>query len=71
MNSHNICNEPTCNVVQESRSPRFNLTVQHPSKWSLIREVLFSSPNHTRRYRALSIRTLEKTIRQLNRQDCE
>ncbi|HNP65186.1 MAG TPA: hypothetical protein PKH39_14710 [Woeseiaceae bacterium] len=73
MNSQNICSQPACNVgpVQESRSQRFNLPVTHPSRWALIRDVFFSAPNHTRRYRALSQQMLKKTVKQLNRQDCE
>jgi hypothetical protein len=73
MNSSNICNEPTCDFerIQESRSSRFNVAVRHPSKWGLLRDVLFSPPNYTIRYRILSGRMLEKTIRELDRGDCQ
>lgn len=71
MNSSNICNEPTCDLepMHESRSSRFNVAVRHPSKWALLRDVLFSPLNHTLRYRILSGRMLEKTIHELNRDD--
>lgn len=73
MNSSNICNEPTCDfeVTHESRSARFNVPVRHPSKWALLHDVLLSPLNHTLRYRVLSGRMLEKTIRELDRGDCQ
>ena len=73
MNSQNLCKQPTCDyeAMQESRSARFNLPVRHPSRWALLREVFFSSPNRTHRYRILSHRMLETTIRKMNRGECE
>ena len=64
MNSHTVCNIPSgkCPSLQESRSPRFNLPVQHPSKWRLVLERVLASPMRLHRYRALSVRMLEETL---------
>lgn len=56
---------------QESRSVRFNLPVQSPSRWRLLRELLFDTPNRIFRYRHLSSRMLGSVIRRLNRKDCQ
>ena len=65
----NIC----CDMgpLQESRSVRFNLPVRSPSRWRLLRELLFSAPNRIFRYRLASNRMLESAIRTLNREDCQ
>ena len=64
MNSYTECNNPSgnCPAAQESRSPRFNLPVQHPSKWSLVLERILASPMRLHRMRALSVRMLEDTM---------
>jgi hypothetical protein len=64
MNSTTECNNLSgkCPAVQESRSPRFNLPVQHPSKWSLVLERLLAAPMRLHRYRSLSVRMLEDTL---------
>jgi hypothetical protein len=64
MNTYTECNNPLgkCLAVQESRSPRFNLPVQHPSKWRLVLERLLASPMRLHRMRALSVRMLEDTL---------
>lgn len=72
MNSHDYCNASTCDLelTRESRSSRFNLPVRHPSKWALLRDVFLSPPHHTYRYRLMSNRMLENTMRQLDRREC-
>jgi hypothetical protein len=64
MNTHTECNKPLgrCKTLQESRSPRFNVPVRHPSKWSLVLERLLASPMRLHRYRTLSVRMLEETM---------
>lgn len=55
----------TCHQCHiESRSSRFNLPVQHPSKWSLLVDHLLSSPMRIHRYRNLSVRMFEDVIDQ-------
>ncbi len=73
MNSYTECNNPLgkCPAVQESRSPRFNLPVQHPSKWSLVLERLLAAPMRLHRYRTLSVRMLEDTIDTIDRGRCK
>jgi hypothetical protein len=73
MNSSTKCNNLSgnCPAVQESRSPRFNLPVQHPSKWSLVLERLLAAPMRLHRYRTLSVRMLEDTIDTIDRGKCK
>jgi len=73
MNSHTECNSPLgkCQALQESRSPRFNVPVHHPSKWSLVLERLLASPMRLHRYRSLSVRMLEDTMDKLDCGRCE
>lgn len=73
MNSSNTGSNLCCDLgpLQESRSVRFNLAVNLPSRWRLLRELLFSSPNNIYRYRHLSNQMLENTIRTLDREDCQ
>ena len=58
-------------VLIESRSPRFNVPVRHPSKWSLLFERLLASPMRLHRYRHISSRMLEDTIDTLDRGACK
>ena len=58
-------------VLIESRSPRFNVPVRHPSKWSLLFERLLASPMRLHRYRHMSIRMLEDTIDTIDRGACK
>ena len=73
MNSTTKCNNLSgkCPAAQESRSPRFNLPVQHPSKWSLVLEHLLAAPMRLHRYRSLSVRMLEDTIDTIDRGRCK
>jgi hypothetical protein len=57
--------------LKESRSPRFNVPVRHPSKWGLLFERLLASPIRLHRYRNLSVRMLEDTIDKIDRRDCK
>lgn len=56
MNSNNRCN-------LESRSPRFNLPVRHPSKWSILVDTVLASPMRIHRFRNLSRQIVEDTMR--------
>ncbi len=58
-------------ALKESRSPRFNVPVRHPSKWSLLFEHLLASPMRLHRYRQMSIRMLEDTIDKMDRGACK
>jgi hypothetical protein len=73
MNSHTECNSPLgkCPPLQESRSPRFNVPVRHPSKWSLVFERLLASPMRLHRYRSLSVRMLEDTMDKIDCGRCK
>jgi len=55
----------------ESRSPRFNVPVRHPSKWSLLLERLLASPMRIHRYRQMSVRMLEHTVDKLDCGNCK
>ena len=55
MNSKNHCNI-------ESRSARFNLPVQHPSRWSTLVDRILASPMRIHRYRDLSRRIAEDAL---------
>jgi len=46
----------------ESRSARFNLPVQHPSRWSVLVDYVLASPMRIHRYRNLSRRIVEDTM---------
>ena len=48
--------------LHESRSARCNATVNHPARWRLITDTLFSSANRVHRYRDLSRRILEDAL---------
>jgi hypothetical protein len=73
MKTHADCNKPLgrYRTPQESRSPRFNVPVHHPSKWSLVLERLLASPMRLHRYRSLSVRMLEDTIHQIDDGRCK
>ena len=58
-------------AIKASRSPRFNIPVRHPSKWSLLLECALASPMRLHRYRNLSIRMLEDTIDTIDGGTCE
>jgi len=60
MNSQNKC-------CQQSRSPRFNVPVQGPSRWSLLLDQLLASPRRIHSYRDLGRRMVEDAMR---KQDC-
>ena len=57
-------------TLQESRSPRFNVPVQHPSKWGLLFERVLASPMRLHRYRNLSVRMLEETMDRIDDRRC-
>lgn len=46
----------------ESRSARFNLPVQHPSRWSVLVDRILASPMRIHRYRDLSRRIVEDVL---------
>jgi len=73
MNSSTECNRHlgTCHELQDSRSSRFNLPVQHPSKLSLVLERVLASPLRLHRYRSLSVRMLEDTIDRMDSRNCK
>ena len=73
MNSQTQYNRPSgnCPASQESRSARFNVPVQHPSKWSLVLERLLASPMRLHRYRSLSVRMFEDTMDRIDRESCK
>jgi len=73
MNLHTDQSHPSGNdpALIESRSPRFNVPVRHPSKWSLLFEHLLASPMRLHRYRHMSIRMLEDTIDTLDHGACK
>ena len=68
MNPHTVKSSPSglLPAIKESRSPRFNVPVHHPSKWSLLLERLLASPMRLHRYRSLSVRMLEDTMDKLD-----
>jgi len=72
MKSHKQCKQPLDRALtqQESRSTRFNVPVQHPSKWSLILERILAAPMRLHRYRALSVRMLEDTVDKIDCGSC-
>ena len=55
MNSKNHCNI-------ESRTARFNVPVQHPSRWSVLADIVLASPMRIHRYRDLSRRIVEDAL---------
>ena len=73
MNLHTECNRPSGKrpELKESRSPRFNVPVHHPSKWSLLLELLLASPMRLHRYRHSSVRMLEDTMDKLDSGSCK
>ncbi len=68
MNSKNLrCNSsPHFGQLKESRSERFNLAIQHPSKWRFVLDLFLSAPMRVHRYRVMSNRMLEETIHRIN-----
>ena len=58
-------------AIKESRTPRFNVPVRHPSTWSLMLERVLASPMRLHRYRNLSVRMLEGTIDTIDCRHCE
>ncbi len=68
MHSHNHCEKLSlCDVaIHESRSSNRNLPVSHPSRWRLLMDVFLSSPMRLHRYRNLSVRMLEETLKKID-----
>jgi len=53
-----------------SRTPRFNLPVEAPSRWRLLIDGLVPSPMRTYRLRNLSARLFEETIDRIDERKC-
>lgn len=68
MHSHNHCEKLSlCNAaIQESRTSYRNVPVRHPSLWRFFADLLLSSPMRLHRYRNLSVRMLEDTLKTLD-----
>jgi len=49
-----------CNI--ESRSARFNLPVQHPSRWGALVDRVLAAPMRIHRYRNLSRQIVEDAL---------
>jgi hypothetical protein len=73
MNSHTHCNKSSGNypATQQSRSARFNVQVEHPSRWRLVLERLLASQMRIHRYRTLSVRMFEDTMDSIDRGSCK
>lgn len=69
MNAHTHQEKtPSCKAnLEESRTPRFNVPVRHPSRWAVLLDTVLASPMRLHRYRDLSRRIVEDTMRG---QDC-
>jgi len=57
--------------LKESRTSRFNLPVRHPALWRFVLDQLLSAPLRLHRYRVLSGRMYEETIRKLDSRGCQ
>jgi hypothetical protein len=53
-------------TLSEARTAHRNLSVQHPNRWRLIAELLFSPPTHFQRYRDLNRKMVEDVIERIN-----
>ncbi len=52
------------NAIRDSRTARFDLPVRHPPLWRFLLEMLAGPAKRLHRYRRLSERMLDDTLRQ-------
>ena len=72
MHSHNPCEKLSlCQApIHERRSSHRNVPVQHPSLWRILADLFLSPPMRLHRYRKLSVRMFEDTLKKLDDREC-
>jgi len=72
MNPQDKCSSPPARHVEmrEGRTARFNLPVRHPALWRFLLDQLLSPATRIHRYRNLSARMLEDTMREMGDGRC-
>ena len=56
--------------LKESRTAHFNLAVRHPALWRFALDQLLAPATRLHRYRNLTTRMYEESMREIDRGDC-